>query len=374
MIYLDYNATTPVAEDVVEAMQPFYREHFGNPSSRHIYGRSARQAVEWARGKVASLIGAASSEIVFTSGGTESNNLAIRGTARSSEHGELVTSAIEHPSVSNPSRWLGESGWEVLELGVDADGRVELDAARGAIGSETRLVSVMHANNETGVIQPISEIAALARSAGAIAHTDASQTVGKLPVDVDDLGVDLLSIAGHKMYAPKGVGALFVREGTEIEPVLAGAGQEDGLRPGTENVASVLGLGKACELAAQQLDERVEHMRNMRERLWKRLHARLDGMVRHGSPEQCLPNTLNVSFPGVRGEMLLDACGNDIAASTGSACHENSDEPSDVLLAMGVEPEVAMGSIRLSVGVDTTPEEVAEAADTLVHAHSDVSS
>ncbi|MGM0557835.1 MAG: cysteine desulfurase family protein [Myxococcota bacterium] len=367
MIYLDHNATTPVLDEVIEAMMPFYRDHYGNPSSTHTYGVAARQAMDWARGKVASLIGAAPEEIIFTGSGTESNNIAICGFAQQYDGGHLVTSTIEHSAVARPCDVLEEQGWQITTVGVDDDGRLDLDAFEAALEDATRLVSIMHVNNETGAIQPVSEAAALAREHDAVVHTDAAQSLGKMHVDVDELGVDLLTIAGHKLYGPKGIGALFIREGIELAPVVVGAGHERGLRPGTENVPAIVGLGKACEIAQATLNEEVERQCALRERLWERLSESISGMTRHGNPRTTVCNTLNVSFPNVFGEALLMGC-DAVAASTGSACHESEHAPSTVLLQMGCDPEEANGSVRLSVGKATTEDDIDEAASALVSA------
>lgn len=369
-IYLDHNATTPLLPRVVDAMLPFLREHFGNPSSGHVYGRRARAAVDRAREQVASLLGCAPDEIFFTSGGTEANNLAIRGVAAASERRAVVTSVVEHPATAKPCAFLDERGWAVTRLPVDGRCVVDLEQAAEAIGDETALVTVMHANNEVGAIEPIAELAALARQRGALVHTDAAQSVGKIPVRVDELGVDLLSVAGHKLYAPKGVGALYVRRGTPIEPVLLGASHESGLRPGTENVASIVGLGKACEIAEQTGQRAAARMRELRDDLWERLRAQIPGAAVNGELANSLPNTLNVRFPGVMGHELLEAVP-DIAASTGSACHAGEVSASAVLLAMGVPADDAVGSVRLSLGRSTTAEDVQRAAEVLVAAWGD---
>ncbi len=367
MIYLDHNATTPVIDEVVDAMLPFMREHFGNPSSTHTYGVAAHQALDWARGKVASLIGAAPEEIIFTGSGTESNNLAIRGYAQQFDDGHIVTSTIEHSAVVGPCEVLERNDWTVSEVGVDEHGRLDLAAFEAALDNATRLISIMHVNNETGAIQPIPEAVELARATDAVFHTDASQSVGKMQVDVDELGVDLLTIAGHKLYGPKGVGALFVRDGIELEPVVVGAGHERGLRPGTENVPGIVGLGKACEVAQASLQDELERQCGLRERLWEQLREGVPGLVRHGHPRNTVCNTLNVSFPNVFGEALLIGC-DDVAASTGSACHESDHAPSSVLLQMGVDPDVANGSVRLSVGKHTEEKDIDKAANALVEA------
>ena len=338
-IYLDYNATTPVHPEVVEAMLPFLREHFGNPSSAHVYGHRGRDAVEHARTQVAALIGCESEEVVFTSGGTEANNLAIAGVAAAlgARRRHIVTSTVEHPAVARPCDRLGRNGFEVTRLPVDPEGRVVTEDARPFLRGDTMLVTVMLANNEVGTLMPIRELASAAHERGALMHTDAAQAVGKVPVRVDDLGVDLLSIAGHKLYAPKGVGALYVRRGTPIEPLLLGAGHERGLRPGTENVPYIVGLGVASELARRDLEAEAARVRALRDLLFERLRAAIPAIRRNGHPTERLPNTLNVSFPGVRGSAVLHAAPK-VAASTGSACHEGGETPSGGLVAMGPDP------------------------------------
>lgn len=367
-IYLDHNATTPVADEVTEAMWPYLTTHFGNPSSDHPYGRAARAGVETAREQVAALIGAHPDEIVFTSGGTESNNLAIRGSAAAirTEPVHVITSGVEHPATTEPMRLLSAAGWEVTTLAVDGAGRIDPDACsveRSPVGLGTLIL----AQNEVGTIQPIKELAEFLHARGAVVHTDAAQAVGKIPVDVDDLGVDLLSIAGHKCYAPKGIGALYIRRGTLIDPVVVGASQEHGIRPGTENVASAVGLGAACALAAANLVAEGERIGDLRDQLWSELATRVPGIVRLGDSAHALPNTLSISVPGTRGLDVLARCP-AIAASTGSACHTGEIEPSAVLVAMGVSPETAAGAIRLSLGRHTTPGQVSASATAITAA------
>ncbi|HPC83328.1 MAG TPA: cysteine desulfurase family protein [Thermoanaerobaculaceae bacterium] len=367
-IYLDHNATTPVHPAVLEAMLPYLREHFGNPSSGHIFGRRARSAVELARSQVASLLACHPEEVVFTSGGTEANNLAILGTvdpAAGRRH--VVTSSVEHPATERPCERLQRHGAEVTRLPVDACGRVELAAAHAAVRADTALVTVMLAQNETGTLMPVAELAAIARGHGALVHTDAAQAVGKIPVRVEELGVDLLSLAGHKLYAPKGVGALYVRSGVPVSPVLLGAGHERGVRPGTENVASIVGLGAACALAEATLAAETERQLELRDRLWTVLRSAIPGIRLNGHPTERLPNTLNVSFPGTRGSTVL-AAAPEVAASTGSACHEGGERPSAVLTAMGLDPATALGAVRLSVGRSTTREQIDLAAHALLRA------
>jgi cysteine desulfurase len=367
-IYLDFNATTPIDPQVVEAMLPYLRTHFGNPSSGHVYGHRAREAVERARAQVAALVGAVPEEIVFTGSGTEANNMALRGAACAHDRpGRMACSAIEHPAVEKPCRFLGLRGWAIAPIPVDETGVIDMHAADAAIPRGTVMVSVMHSNNEVCTIQPIRELADLAHSRGALMHTDAAQSVGKVAIDVNDLGVDVLTIVGHKFYAPKGVGALYIRKGAAIAPTSFGGGQEGGMRPGTENVALIVALGAACEIAGRRLAEDEPRLRTMRDRLWSQLQEDISGILLNGHPERCLPNTLNVSFPGVRGSAVLTATPS-IAASTGSACHEGEEAASSVLVAMGYDRNRALGAVRLSVGRTTTAEEVDSAAIDLVKA------
>lgn len=347
-------------------MLPYLRDELGNPSSAHPWGRRARQAVEEARARVAGLLGCRPEEIVFTSGGTEANNLAIRGVAQASrERRRCVTTVIEHPATTKPCRHLQAEGWHVDWVEVDRDARVRLDVLADRLGEQTSLVTVMHANNETGTMQPIRAIAELAHQYGAIVHTDAAQSVGKVPVDVGALGVDLLTVAGHKLNAPKGVGALYVKEGIRIEPVLLGAGHERGLRPGTENVASIVGLGVACELAASTIAIKTVRLGELRDRLWTTLKSAIPDMRANGEGAERLPNTLSIRFPHVRGSEVLAATP-EVAASTGSACHETHESPSAVLLAMGLATDEALQTVRLSVGATTTDADVETAARALV--------
>ncbi len=361
-IYLDHNATTPLRPEVVDAMIPSLRDHFGNPSSAHVYGARARAAMEQARAQVASLLGCDPDEVVFTSGGTEANNLAIRGVMEASPRRGVVSTVIEHPATSRPCAWLAQRGHRVTHLPVDRDGRAVPDAR--VFDENTALLTVMHANNETGVIQPVAELAALARAVGALVHTDAAQSVGKVPVRVRNMGVDLLTVAGHKLYAPKGVGALYVRRGTHLAPFALGAGHERGVRPGTENVASLVGLGVACEIAQRELEETASRVTTLRNALWERLLCAVPGLARNGHPTAVLPNTLSVRFPRASGSAVL-AGAPEVAASTGSACHEGHEAASAVILAMGVSPDEALGTVRLTLGHGTTPDEVHRAADAL---------
>jgi cysteine desulfurase len=361
-IYLDYNATTPLTPNVIAAMRPFLEEHFGNPSSNHHFGQIAKAAVEKARRQVAALISANPAEIIFTSGGTESNNLALQGTARTnaSKGKHIITTAIEHPAVKEVCAFLASQGFQVTTLPVDHFGQVSPDELAAALTTETILVSIMHANNEVGTIQPIQALADLAHKAGALFHTDAAQSVGKLPVNVNTLGVDLLSIAGHKLYGPKGVGALYVRHGVTLEKVTFGAGQEWGMRPGTENVLEIVGLGAAAEEAQLNLDQRIEHLKTMRDRLHSGLEAALTPDVLHlnGHPEERLPNTLNLSFKNIAANALVEKMAERVAASAGAACHADRVEVSSVLKAMHVPLELAKGTLRFSVGEMTTSDEI----------------
>ena len=370
MIYLDYNATTPVDPHVLEAMLPYLAVHHGNPSSDHEYGRRAKAAVEAARAEVAALIGATPVEIVFTGCATEANNLALLGAARAAQPSGrtlLVTSSIEHPSVLNPLHHLEREGWSVTELPVDAAGQVQSNHAAKHITPEVALVSVMLANNETGSLQAVRAMADLAHAAGALMHVDAAQAVGKVAVDVNALGADLLTLAGHKFYAPKGVGALFVRTGTALEPIQYGAGHEHGLRPGTENVPHIVALGEAARLARTTLAQDAARMTALRDRLHKLLAAAIPGVRLNGHPTERLPNTLNLSFPAVAGWQLL-AAASAVAASTGSACHAGDHAVSGVLAAMGLTPEAAAGAVRLSLGRFTTGSEIDTAAEALISA------
>ncbi len=365
-LYFDHNASTPLLPRVREAVIAAL-DAFGNPSAGHAFGARGRAIVERAREQVAALLGADAGEIVFTGGGTESNNLALRGLAGAAP-GALVTSAVEHPAVERPARALASAGWVVLEASVGASGAVdpaEVERAVASLDRERRVVSILLAQNETGVLQPIADIARRLRGSGAILHTDAAQAVGKIDVDVRALGVDLLSVAGHKLYAPKGVGALFVRQGTPLAPFVLGAGHERGLRPGTENVASIAGLGEACAVAREDLAREWERQTRLRDRLEARLRS--GDFVVHGAAAARLPNTTNGRFPGVRGSALLHRA-HAIAASTGSACHAGVESPSSVLTAMGTSPDDALGAVRLSLGRGTTEGDVDRAAELLLDA------
>lgn len=362
-IYLDYNATTPMDREVIETMQPLLSGGFGNPSSAHSYGYDARRIVEKARELVAALINCRADEIVFTSGGTESNNYALRGiaAARGGRGKHIITSAIEHPAILETCRYLETQGCEVSYIGVDGKGCVDLDQLEQAIRGDTVLITIMHANNEIGTIQPIEPISRIARAHRIPFHTDAAQTAGKIPVDVEKLGVDLLSLAGHKMYGPKGIGALFIREGLILEKLIHGADHESDRRAGTENVLLIAGFGKACEIAVRDLDKNRDSMQTARDALMKEISGSLPGILRNGDPDNCLPNTLNIAFPGLDANLLLSGIPG-IAASAGAACHAESTEVSHVLKAIGLEKDLALASIRLSTGKMTTLEEIREAS------------
>ncbi len=364
-IYLDYNATTPVDPLVVEAILPYLSTHFGNPSSTHIYASPVQQAIRTARAQVAQLLHCQSSEVIFTGCGSESDTLAIRGAAlmARSRGNHIITQVTEHPAVLNICKSLERlHDFRITYLPVDALGRVHSEDVEAAITEQTVLITIMHANNETGTLQPISEIADIAHRHNILMHTDASQSVGKIPTRVDELGVDMLTVAGHKLYAPKGIGALYVRAGLQLEPAIYGGGQEHGRRAGTENVAYMVGLGVACRLANEQLATSPERVRQLRDLLQQRLEQQLSGSVHlNGHLTERLPNTLNISVDGVIGEEVLAATP-AIASSTGSACHEGNTEPSSVLTAMGVPYTQALGALRLTLGRWSTEAEVEQAS------------
>jgi cysteine desulfurase len=357
-IYLDYNASTPIDPAVATAMRPFLEDHYGNPSSGHWASIEAKTALETARGQVAALLGCNNDEIVFTSGGSEANNLAVKGSyfALRDKGDHIITTRIEHPAIIEPCRFLEHLGARVTYLPVDATGRINPDELRKAITPRTILVSVMHANNEVGTIEPIEDCARIAREHNVPFHTDAAQSVGKLSTDVNELGVDLLSIAGHKLYAPKGIGALFVRRGVRLKPLIHGARHEGGRRAGTESAWLAVGLGKACELARDLSS--MDRVRALRDHFGQELRNRFgNGVVLNGHPTHRLPNTLNVSFVGSIGSEILARL-EGVAASTGSACHSGRIELSPVLEAMGVSSEIGMGAIRFSLGRTTARNEV----------------
>jgi cysteine desulfurase len=368
-VYLDYNATTPLAPEVGAVMRPFLNGEFGNASSSHWAGQRVREAIEQARRQVATLLCCQTKEVVFTSGGTEANNSAITGVffnQKKTRSPHFIISSVEHPSVAKTCDFVERLGAAVTRVAVDGFGMVAPAMIAAAIRPETVLISVMHANNEVGTIQPIQQIAAIARERNVLMHADAAQSAGKIPVRAPDLGVDLLTIAGHKMYAPQGVGALFVRDGVELEPWLHGAGHEGGRRAGTENVLEIVGLGSACELALDWIDQ--QHVRQLRDHFWSRLQDAFgDRVVLNGHPEDRLPNTLNVSFPGHNGEEILSRMPH-VAASTGSACHAGRHQLSPVLCAMQLPATIAGGAIRFSLGRTSTQSEIDLAVDGITQA------
>lgn len=369
-IYLDYNGTTPHDPEVVAAMRPFLETEFGNPSSSHWYGIKPRQAVEAARRQVAGLLNCQPEELFFTSGGTESNNHAIKGLARElrQKGRHIITSAFEHPAVLEVCRHLAAEGFETTCVPVDSLGMVAPGDIEAAIRPGTILITIMHANNEVGTVQPIAEIAALARARGIAMHTDAAQSLGKIPADVQALGVDMLSVAGHKLYAPKGIGALFVRKGVALRKFCHGAGQEKGWRAGTENVLEIVGLGKACEIAARDLKANMEHLRDMRDRLHQGILERVKDVRLNGHAVHRLPNTVSLGFKGLEANRLLEEVGLEVAASAGAACHADTVSLSHVLEAMQVPLEWAKGTLRFSVGRMTTAQEIDRAVEVLARA------
>lgn len=359
-IYLDYNATTPHAPEVIDAMRPFLEVAFGNPSSSHGYGMGPKKAVENARRQVAALIGCRPDEIIFTSGGTEANNYAIRGIALShrSKGNHIITSQIEHPAVIEVCRYLDRLGFETTFLPVDTNGLVRVPDVKAAIRAETILITIMHANNEVGTIQPLEEISRIVKKQHIVFHTDAAQSMGKIPVKVEPLGVDLLSIAGHKIYAPKGIGALYIRKGLALEPFMHGAGQEEGKRAGTENVLGIVGLGEACRIAEDSPESHFKHMKDMRDLLYNGLKKELSRTRLNGHPEKRLPNTLSISFKNMEANRILEKIESQVAASAGAACHSDRVEISPVLKAMKVPLQWAKGTLRFSTGRMTTEAEI----------------
>jgi len=360
-IYLDYAATTPAHPDVVNSMKPYFSDIFGNPSSIHSFGQDARAAVEAAREQVAKLIGAGKDEIVFTSGGTESDNFAFKGVAFANKKkgNHIITSAIEHHAITETCEWLKKEGFEITILPVDGDGLVNPEDVKKAITEKTVLVSIMHANNEIGTVQPIEEIGKITKEKGVYFHTDAVQTAGALPIDVNKMNVDLLSISAHKLYGPKGVGCLYIRKGTRMVPFMHGGGQEKNRRGSTENVPGIVGFGKAAELAVSEMDARTKHLLPLRDKLIKGLQNKIKNAIFNGHPVKRLPNNVNMCFEFVEGEsMLLNLDMEGIAASTGSACSSATLEPSHVLLAIGRPHEIAHGSIRFTLGRLTTEEDI----------------
>lgn len=369
-IYLDYNGTTPHDPEVIAAMRPFLESEFGNPSSSHAYGTAPKQAVKRAREQVAGLLGCSPEEVIFTSGGTESNNQAVKsfGGAKVAEGTHIVTTRVEHPAILEPCRFMEAHGFSVTYLPVDETGRVSVSDVEAALRGDTVLITVMHANNEVGTVQPIAEIAEAAEKKGILFHTDAAQSLGKIPARVDALGAGLLSVAGHKLYAPKGVGALYVRDGVTPKILCHGAGQERGVRAGTENVLEIVGLGKACEIAARDLAAIGAHLAAMRDRLEAGLRSELDEIRFNGHPEHRLPNTCSVSFRGLEADRILGAVGPEVAASAGAACHADRVEVSHVLQAMNVPEEWAQGTLRFTTGRMTTAREIDRAVDVVAAA------
>ena len=368
-IYLDYNATTPVDPEVAAVMLPYLQEHFGNPSSSHPYGRRTKAALETARGQVAALLQCRPEEIVFTSGGSESNNYAIKGAAfaNRARGNHIITSAVEHPAVTEVCRYLAGQGFTVTYLPVDADGQVSPEMLAAAIRPETTLVSIMHANNEVGTIQPIESIASITRARNILLHCDAAQSVGKIPVEVLRLGVDLLSVAGHKLYAPKGVGALYIRKGVQLEQLIHGANHESNRRAGTENVLLNVGLGKACEIAGRDLKRNMAHLQVMRDRLFEGLRREAGAIRLNGHPRERLPNTLSIGFENIEANRLIAQMPH-LAVSAGAACHADAVTVSQTLAAMQVPLSAAMGTIRFSTGKYTTAEEIDAALEIIASA------
>lgn len=372
-VYLDYQATTPTDPRVVAAMQPYWTQDFGNPHSEgHPYGWQARRAVERARSQVADFIGADDNEIVFVSGATESCNLALRGTANAAPGGrrEIITLTTEHPAVLETAHWLHRNGCQTTILPVKSDGLLDLDTLAAALSESTFLVSAMLANNEIGVIQPLQEIARLAHAAGALVHTDATQAAGRIPIDVDELGVDLLSLSAHKVYGPNGVGALYIRSRLDlrIEPLMTGGAQERGFRPGTVATPLVVGMGAACAIAGRQLAEDAPRIRRLTAQLLAELKADFPQLQTFGSWESRIPGNLSLGLPGILGEQWVAAVSDEIAISTGAACATGSLEPSHVLMALGLDPETAASGVRISLGRYTTDDEIAVARQSLRHA------
>ena len=359
-IYLDYNGTTPHDPEVIEAMRPFLETEFGNPSSSHWYGIKPKQAVETARKQVAGILNCQPAEVFFTSGGTESNNHAILGVARQlrEKGNHIITSNFEHPAVFEVCRHLETDGFETTYLPVSQDGIVDMADLERAIRPTTILITIMHANNEVGTVQPIAEINSIAKQHDIVVHTDAAQSVGKIPTDVEKMGIDLLSVAGHKIYASKGIGALYVRPPLRPQKFCYGAGQEMGWRAGTENVLEIVGLGKACEIAQRDLEKNMEHMKFLRDRLHEGLLAKLTDIRLNGHYDQRLPNTLSISFKGREANRILEDIGQEVAASAGAACHSDTVQISHVLEAMGVPLDWAKGTLRFSVGRMTTKEDI----------------
>ena len=366
MIYLDNAASTQIHSDVLDSMLPYLKEQYGNPSSIHRYGRLAHKAIEKARKQIASLINAEPSEILITSGGTESNNTALNGIAMKNPSSQIITSSIEHDAILEPCKKLSKNGYDVVYLPVDQYGTVDPSNLENHFTEKTCLVSIMFGNNEVGTIQPITEIAKLCHDRQIPLHTDAVQAVGKIPINVKELGVDLLSISSHKIYGPKGIGALYIRNGIEIDPVILGGGQEYGLRSGTENVANIVGFGKACEIAKSNLEENISNMKKLRDHLVELVLDNIPQVTLNGHPESRLPNNAHFTFLGVNGEdLIIKLDENGIAASTGSACSVNTQKASHVLQAMNFSHEQITGSLRLTVGLFNTLNEIEQTVEIL---------
>ncbi len=363
MIYLDNNATTPVDPEVSDAVFSSLKRDFGNPSSGHLAGKKAREAVEGARKEVADFLGCSADEVYFTSGGTEANNLALIGSAIFHKKGHIVTSSIEHPSVLNTCRHLETIGFDVTYASVDREGIVDVEAVKKSLRKDTFLVSVMHANNETGVLQPIEEIGAIAKAHGAAFHTDAAQSVGKMQLSLSGSATDFMTVVAHKFYGPKGIGVLYIKTGAQVLPLLFGAGHEKGLRPGTENVAGIVGLGKACQIAKRDIKLRVTHTLRLRDLFWDNLHSLIPGLTLNGHKTKRLPNTVNISIPGISSYELVEKLKDQVAVSTGSACHSGEPSASPVLKSMGLSDEEALSSVRVTVGKDNTEHEITAAAE-----------
>ena len=368
IIYLDYNATTPINQEVIDEMMPFLKEHFGNPSSSHLFGQKAKYAVEKARTQVANLLNCNSNKIIFTSGGTESNNYAIKGAAFKlfNKGNHIITTQIEHPSVLESCKFLSSKGFEIIYLPVNESGLIDIHDVEKAIKPSTILITIMHSNNETGSIQPIEKISELAKKHNIIFHTDAVQSAGKIPLDINKLGVDLLSIAGHKIYAPKGIGALYIRQGVNLEKLIHGAGQENDRRAGTENVLEIVGLGMACEIAVRDFNKNTASMKHTRDLLYKKLNKEIKNIKLNCDLKKCLPNTLNISFKGIDSNELIDKIKDQIAISSGAACHSGKTEASYVLKALKVSDEWAKGTLRFSTGKMTTTDEIGYASQIIL--------
>jgi len=368
MIYLDNNASTPVDPEVSDAIFSCLKRDFGNPSSSHLQGRRAKELIETSRTVISELLECSPGEIYFTSGGTESNNLALTGTSRLHQTGHIITSAIEHPSVFNTARHLETVGYEVTYVGSDNEGVINLEELSKAIKKNTILISVMHSNNETGVIQPIEEIGALARRHGIVFHVDAAQSIGKSYFSLNNSPVDLLTIVPHKFYGPKGIGGLYIKDGCKLSPLMFGANHERGLRPGTENVPGIVGFAKTCQIAMRDIRLRVSHTSHLSEMLFQKLHSGIPKILLNGHRTKRLPNTLNVCIPGISSDSLVNKVQDKVATSSGSACHSGNLLPSRVLKCMGLSDQEVLSSIRLSVGKDNTEEEIQKAAEIIIDA------